>query len=219
MNEIHSLHKPRVLMADDHSIVLTGVRNLIEDRCEIVGIVDNGRDLVEAAERLRPELVILDISMPLLNGLDAARHIKESCPETKLIFLTMHTSPRFVTGSVKVGGNGYVLKHNASDELGPAIEAVLKGQTYLTPAIVQPMPDSFRQPGQKKGVDDLTPRQREVLQLIGEGKGLKDIAVLLKLSVKTVDFHKTCLMEQLDLHSTPALIRFAIAEGLVSAES
>lgn len=219
MNEIDALRKPRVLMADDHSIVLTGVRNLIEDRCEVVGTVDNGRALVEAAERLRPELVILDISMPILNGLDAARHIKKSCPETKLIFLTMHTSPRFVTGAVKAGGSGYVLKHTASDELCPAIEAVLKGQTYLTPAIVQPMLDSLQQSGRKKGVDDLTPRQREVLQLIGEGKGLKDIAVLLNLSVKTVDFHKTCLMEQLNLHSTPALIRFAIAEGLVSAES
>ncbi len=219
MSEMTPTKKPRVLMADDHSIVLTGVRNLIEDRCEIVGIVDNGRDLVEAAERLRPELVILDISMPLMNGLDAARLIKKSCPETKLIFLTMYTSPRFVTGAVKAGGNGYVLKHTASDELPQAMETVLKGQTYLTPAIVQPMLSSLQQPGLKKGVDDLTPRQREVLQLIGEGKGLKDIAALLNLSVKTVDFHKTCLMEQLNLHSTPALIRFAIAEGLVSAES
>lgn len=211
--------KPRVLMADDHSIVLTGVRKLIEERCEVVGMVENGRALVEAAERLRPDLIILDISMPLMNGLDAARQIKKLCPETKLIFLTMHTSPRFVAGAFRAGGNGYVLKHSASDELVQAIDTVLNGHTYLTSAIVQPMLDSLQQPGQQKGVDDLTPRQREVLQLIGEGKGLKDIATLLNLSVKTVEFHKTCLMEQLNLHSTPALIRFSIAEGLVNAES
>lgn len=212
--------KPRVLMADDHSIVLTGVRKLIEDRCEVVGTVDNGRTLVETAERLRPDLILLDISMPLMNGLDAARQIKNTCPETKLIFLTMHTSPRFVTGAFKAGGHGYVLKHSASDELVQAIETVLSGHTYLTSAIVQPVLDSFLQSDQqKKGVEDLTPRQREVLQLIGEGKGLKDIAGLLNLSVKTVEFHKTCLMEQLDLHSKAALIRFAIAEGLVSVES
>lgn len=213
------VRKPRVLMADDHSIVLTGVRTLIEDRCEVVGTVENGRALVEAAERLRPDLILLDISMPLMNGLDAARQIKKLCPETKLIFLTMHTSPRFVTGAFKAGGNGYVLKHSASDELVQAIETVLNGHTYLTSAIVQPMLDHMQQSGQTKGVDDLTPRQREVLQLIGEGKGLKDIATLLNLSVKTVEFHKTCLMEQLNLHSQATLIRFAIAEGLVSAES
>ncbi len=213
------MSKPRVLMADDHSIVLTGVRKLIEDRCEVVGMVENGRALVEAAERLRPDLIILDISMPLMNGLDAARQIKNVCLETKLIFLTMHTSPRFVTGAFKAGGNGYVLKHSASDELVQAIDTVLNGHTYLTSAIVQPMLDSLQQPGQQKGVDDLTPRQREVLQLIGEGKGLKEIATVLNLSVKTVEFHKTCLMEQLNLHSTPALIRFSIAEGLANAES
>lgn len=213
------MSKPRVLMADDHSIVLTGVRKLIEDRCEVVGMVENGRALVEAAERLRPDLIILDISMPLMNGLDAARQIKNVCLEAKLIFLTMHTSPRFVTGAFKAGGNGYVLKHSASDELVQAIDTVLNGHTYLTSAIIQPMLDSLQQPGQQKGVDDLTPRQREVLQLIGEGKGLKEIATVLNLSVKTVEFHKTCLMEQLNLHSTPALILFSIAEGLVNAES
>lgn len=213
------MSKPRVLMADDLSIVLTGVRKLIEDRCEVVGMVENGRALVEAAERLRPDLIILDISMPLMNGLDAARQIKNVCLEAKLIFLTMHTSPRFVTGAFKAGGNGYVLKHSASDELVQAIDTVLNGHTYLTSAIIQPMLDSLQQPGQQKGVDDLTPRQREVLQLIGEGKGLKEIATVLNLSVKTVEFHKTCLMEQLNLHSTPALIRFSIAEGLVNAES
>ncbi|HMS85833.1 MAG TPA: response regulator transcription factor [Nitrospira sp.] len=214
--------KPRVLMADDHSILLAGVRKLIEDQCEVVGAVENGRALVEAAERMQPELILLDISMPLLNGIDAARQIKKSCPSTKLIFLTMHSSPRYASEAIKVGGNGYLLKHSAPDELPQAIETVLKGHTYLTPAVVQPMLDNLPQSGQsgkKKAVGDLTPRQREVLQLIGEGKGLKGIAVLLNLSVKTVEFHKTCLMKQLNLHSTSALIRFAIAEGLVNAES
>lgn len=212
-------NKPRVLMADDHSIVLTDVRSLIRDRCEVIATADNGRALVEAAEHLKPDLILIDISMQILNGLDAARQIKTTCPEAKLIFLTMHTSPRFVTSALKVGGHGYVLKHTASDELPRAIEMVLKGHTYLSPAVIQPMMQHLQQPGQKKGGEDLTSRQREVLQLIGEGKGLKDIAGLLSLSVKTVEFHKTCPMERLHLHSTPALIRFAIAEGLVNAES
>ncbi len=213
--------KPRVLMADDHSILLAGLRKLIEDRCEVVGMVGNGLALVEAAERLEPDLIILDISMPQLNGLDAARQIKKSCSATKLIFLTMHSSPHYATEALKVGGNGYLLKHSAPDELPQAIEAVLDGKTYLTPTIVQPILDNMQQPGQpgnKKAVSDLTPRQREVLQLIGEGKRTKDIAGLLNVSVKTVEFHKTCLMQQLNLHSTATLIRYAIAEGLVSAE-
>jgi DNA-binding NarL/FixJ family response regulator len=167
-------------------------------------------------------LILLDISMPLLNGLDAAREIKKSMPDCKLLFLTMHASPTYATEALKAGGNGYLLKQSAASELSVAIEAILNGQTYLTPAITRSVLDAALKPGQqglKRTAADLTPRQREVLQLIGEGKGTKDVAALLNVSVKTVEFHKARLMEQLDLHSTADLIKFAIAEGLATAET
>ena len=209
-------------MADDHSIMLAGLRKLVEGTCEVVGEVEDGRALVEAAERLRPDLILLDISMPLLNGMDAARQIKKSVPEAKLIFLTMHASPVFATEALQAGASGYLLKQSAASELLHAIDTVLKGQTYLTPTITKPVLDSIVRQSQgelKRSLMQLTPRQREVLQLLAEGKSPKDIALLLNLSVKTVDFHKMRLMEQLDLHSTLALCKFAIAEGLVSADT
>lgn len=214
--------KPRALIADDHTLLLAGLRRLVEDSCEVVGTVEDGRALVAAAERLQPDVIILDISMPLLNGLDAARAIKKLSPDSKLLFLTMHASPTYATEAFKTGASGYLLKQSAASELPQAIEAVLNGQTYLTPAITKQTLDAILRPGQaemRKSAADLTPRQREVLQLIGEGKSTKDIAAILNVSVKTVEFHKARLMEQLDLHSTPALIKFAIAEGLASAES
>lgn len=222
MSEMITRKKPRLLMADDHSIMLAGLRKLVEGTCEVVGAVEDGRALVEAAERFRPDLILLDISMPLLNGMDAARQIKKSVPEAKLIFLTMHASPVFATEALQAGASGYLLKQSAASELPHAIETVLKGQTYLTPIITKPVLDSMVRQNQgelKKSLVQLTPRQREVLQLLAEGKSPKDIAVLLNVSVKTVDFHKTRLMEQLNLHSTLALCKFAIAEGLVSADS
>jgi len=216
------MKKPRVLIADDHSILLAGLCKLIEDRCEVVGMVEDGRALVEAAGRLQPDLILLDISMPFLNGLDAARQIKKSLPDAKLLFLTMHSSPTWATEALKVGASGYLLKQSAATELPQAIETVLKGQTYLAPAITRPILETVSRPGRpeiKSALMDLTPRQREVLQLIAEGKSTKDVADLLCVSVKTVEFHKARIMEQLDLHSTPALIKFALAEGLASAES
>ena len=216
------MKKPRLLMADDHAILLAGLRKLVEDCCEVVGTVEDGRALLETAERLKPDLILLDISMPLLNGLDAARQLKKLLPETKLLVLTMHSSPTYATEAFKMGASGYLLKQSAASELPQAIHAVLKGQIYLTPAITRSVIEATLNPNQqelKRAVSDLTPRQREVLQLVAEGRSTKDIATLLNVSVKTVEFHKTCLMEQLDLHSTPALVKFAIAEGLFSAES
>jgi len=213
--------KPRVLMADDHSILLAGVRKLIEEYCEVVGTVQDGRALLEAANRLKPELILLDISMPLLNGLDAARQLKKTLPETKLLFLTMHASPRYATEAFKAGGSGFLLKQSADLELPQAITAVLQGKHYLTPAITKPVIDralKAEEPLGAKGCSPgLTLRQREVLQLIGEGKSTKEIATLLNLSVKTVQFHKTCLMQELNLHTTAELIRYAITQDLVRA--
>ncbi|BFU88947.1 MAG: DNA-binding response regulator [Nitrospira sp.] len=216
------MKQPRVLMADDHSIMLAGVRKLIEDRCDVVGTVEDGRALLEAAERLKPDLILLDITMPLLNGLDAARQLKKSHPDVKLLFLTMHASPRYATEAFKAGGNGYLLKQSAVSELSQAIEAVLQGKCYLTPSIARPVIEQAirakEEPAVKGAVTELTPRQREVLQLIGEGKGTKEIAVVLNLSVKTVEFHKTCLMKELDLHTTAKLVRYAIAQGLAGEQ-
>ena len=210
--------KPRALLADDHSMMLAGLRKLMEESCEVVGTVEDGRALVEAAQRLEPELIILDIAMPLLNGIDAARQIKRLCPDTKLIFLTMQTSPTYATEALEAGASGYLLKHSAPVELPLAIDAALRGQRYLTPSILTPVVDRAvnpeRAPTVKNPVAALTPRQREVLQLIGEGKGTKEIATLLDVSVKTVDFHKTRLMQQLDIHTTAELIRYAITQGL-----
>jgi DNA-binding NarL/FixJ family response regulator len=213
--------KPRIVLADDHPIVLAGLRKLVEERCEVVAAVEDGRALVAAVERLKPDLVVLDISMPLLNGFDAAIKIRKALPGVKLLFLTMHSSPSYATEAFKAGADGYLLKQSAASELVPAIDAVMKGLGYITPAMTKSMLSTMlnlRAPRLGTGVGGLSPRQREVLQLVAEGKTAKQIALLLNVSVKTVDFHKNRIMQQLGLHSTPELVRFAIAEGLVSAE-
>lgn len=212
------MKKPRVLMADDHSILLAGVRKLLEERYDVVGMVEDGRALLEAAERFKPDLILVDISMPLLNGLDAVRQLKNSQPDVKLLFLTMHASPQYATEAFKAGGSGYLLKQSAVSELPQAIEAVLQGKYYLTPSIAKPIIEQALKAGEKPAVKgsiaELTPRQREVLQLIGEGKRTKEVAELLKLSVKTVEFHKNCLMKELNIHTTTELMRYAITQGL-----
>ena len=212
--------RPRVLLADDHSLMLAGLRRLVEETCEVVGAVEDGRALVEAVQHLEPDLILLDISMPLLNGIDAARQIQKLRTSAKLIFLTMHTSPSYVREAFHVGASGYLLKRSAPMELPLAIEAVLKGQQYLTPSITKPVLAQTMEldetPAIKGSAVELTPRQREVLQLIGEGKGTKAIASLLQVSVKTIEFHKTCLMKQLDLHTTAELMRYAMTQGLAS---
>lgn len=213
------MRKPRVLLADDHSLMLAGLRKLLEDDCEIVGTAEDGRALVEAAQRLKPDIVLLDISMPLLNGLDAARQIRKLCPETKLVFLTMHASPTYAAEAFEVGASGYLLKRAAASELSQAIQAVLRGQHYLTPLITKDVLESAFSP--RQGADrrpgaKLTSRQREVLQLIAEGRGTKEIATILNVSVKTVEFHKWRIMEHLDLHSTAELTKYALTHGLTS---
>lgn len=212
------IHKARTLIADDHSIVVAGVRKVIEEQCEIVGTVEDGRLLVETAKQLNPDLIILDISMPFLNGVDAARQLRHSMPSTKLLFLTMHASKRYAIESFKAGGRGYVLKHNAATELPLAIRIVLEGRYYLTPTIGGLVIDQVVSEGEGQIIetpsDKLTIRQREILQLIGEGKETKDIAALLNVSVKTVHFHKTCIMQQLKLSSTAELTHYAIVQGL-----
>ncbi|CUS35184.1 response regulator [Candidatus Nitrospira nitrificans] len=217
------MNRPRILMADDHAIVLAGLRKLVEAEGEVVGMVEDGRALVEAAQQLRPDIVLLDISMPLLNGLDAARQISKLVPESKLIFLTMHATPTYATEAFKAGASGYLIKRSAAVELKQAIQAVMRGQHYMTPLITKDvlaatLQSSGGQPS-KPLVTSLTQRQREVLQLVAEGKGTKAIASILNISVKTVEFHKFRIMSELDLHSTAELVKYAIAEGLVSVSS
>ncbi len=212
--------RPRILMADDHSLVLAGLRKLVEGEGEVVGTVEDGRALVEEAQKLRPDIILLDISMPLLNGLDAARQLTKLVPEAKLIFLTMHATPTYATEAFKAGASGYLIKRSAASELKQAIQAVIRGQHYMTPLITKDvLAATLHHPeGQmrQRPVTTLTPRQREVLQLVAEGKGTKAIASLLHISVKTVEFHKARIMDLLDLHSTADLTKYAVAEGLVS---
>ncbi len=212
--------RPRILLADDHTLVLEGLRKLLEEDFELVGTVEDGRTLVSLAQELEPDVVVLDISMPQLNGIDAARQIHKLVPNCKLIFLTMHTNPHYAQEAFQAGASGYLLKRSAASELTQAIQAVLKEQYYVTPSITKEIFTPFllhsHQPSSNK--DPLTPRQREVLQLVAEGKGSKDIATILKLSVKTVEFHKSHIMKELDLHTTAELTKYAISHGLVSPE-
>lgn len=214
------MKRPRILMADDHSIVLAGLHKLVETEGEVVGTVEDGRTLVEEAQKLRPHIILLDISMPLLNGLDAARQLTKLVPESKLIFLTMHATPTYATEAFKAGASAYLIKRSAASELKQAIQAVLRGQHYMTPLITKDVLAATLHPVEagtrKRPPATLTTRQREVLQLIAEGKGTKEIASILNVAVKTVEFHKLRIMDELDLHSTAELTKYAIAEGLVS---
>jgi len=213
------MKKPRVLMADDHSLILAGLRKLVEVECDVVGTVEDGRALVEAAQKLRPDLILLDISMPLLNGLEAAKQLRVLLPESKLIFLTMHASPTYATEAFQAGASGYLLKRSAASELSLAIKSVLQGQHYLTPLLTKDVLDSVLKPsigerGKKISSAVLTARQREVLQLVAEGRGTKEVATILNVSVKTVEFHKSRIMQQLDLHTTADLTKYAITHGI-----
>ena len=211
--------KPRVLLADDHTLVLEGFRKLLQDECTLVGMAEDGRTLLELAAKLEPDIILLDISMPRLNGIDAARRLKQLLPSVKLIFVTMHADPAYVNAAFKAGASAYLLKRSALDELGQAIRAVLAGNCYVTPLVTKDLIDVMvkGKPQPVSNLDDLTIRQKEVLQLLAEGHSTKDIARLLEISTRTVEFHKGQIMDQLRLHSTAELIRYALTHGLITA--
>ena len=213
------MKRPRVIMADDHSLIMAGLRKLVEADCDVVATVEDGRALLEAAERINPDLILLDISMPLLNGLDAARQLSKIVPECKLIFLTMHANPSYATEAFQAGASGYLLKRSAASELPQAIRSALSGQYYLTPLITKDVLGAvLKQTKGKRGDSSsttLTSRQREVLQLIAEGRGTKEIASILHVTVKTVEFHKASIKRQLELRSTAELTKYALTEGLI----
>jgi len=203
----------RVLLADDHTLILEGVKKLLEAEFDVVGAVEDGRALIEAAQELNPDVILLDISMPLLNGVEAARRLRKTLPGAKLIFLTMHADAAYVFEAFRVGASGYVLKRSASSELIAAIHQVVKGRTYVTPLVeVPPAWSGWRQPD-----NGLTSRQREILQFIAEGRGMKEIASLLGISVKTVEFHKYGLMQKLGLHTIADLTKYAVRHRLTEA--
>jgi DNA-binding NarL/FixJ family response regulator len=214
------MSRPRILLGDDHTLVLDGFRKLLEDQCEIVGVAEDGRTLLRMAQELEPDIVTLDISMPQLNGVDAARKLKKVLPRTHLIFVTMHDDPAYVNEAFKAGASGYLLKRSAGSELRQAIQSVMDGQCYVTPLVAKGLVQSVISRGRPPVLQDksLTARQREVLQLVAEGMTVKEIASTLNLSPKTVEFHKSQIMTQLDLHTTAELTKYALVHGLLASE-
>ncbi|MBX3303804.1 MAG: response regulator transcription factor [Nitrospira sp.] len=210
------MSKPRILLADDHTLVLEGFKKLLEAHTQIVGSVEDGRALLEAAKRLRPDIIVLDISMPKLNGLDAARRLRKIVPQARLIFVTVHADADYVNQAFKAGASAYLLKRSAGSELLQAIDVVMKGNYYVTSLIAKDLVHSAISETEPHagGQDRLPMRQREILQLVAEGLTLKEIASTLGLSPKTVEYHKSKLMEQLDLHTTAELTKYALAHGL-----
>ena len=207
----------RVLLADDHQIVREGIRALLEKAGHaVVGEASDGREACRLAKKLQPDIALLDLSMPLLNGLDAAREIQRVSPRTRAILLTMYTERPFVLQAMQAGAKGYVLKSQATEDLIRAIQDVLRGAAYLSPGVAGLLVDAFLQ-GDGKGDDPLTTREREVLQLVGEGKTTKAIAGVLGISFKTAESHRTRIMKKLDIHETAGLVRYAIRRGLLRA--
>lgn len=196
-------------------MLLGAFERLLSSECEVVGQAADGRALVALAERLRPDVIVLDISMPLLNGLEAGRQIKQRLPDVKLVFLTMNEDPELAAEAFRCGASGYVLKSSAASELATAIREVTQGRSYVTPLITGELLGSLLRPEASSSSRVLTPRQREVLQLLAEGKSMKEVAAMLNLTPRTVAFHKYRMMEQLKVTSTAELVRYAVKHHIV----
>ena len=216
------MKRPRVLLADDHTLVVEGLKKLLEPDFELAGTVQDGFALLEAAQKLKPDAILLDISMPLLNGIEACRRLKRSLPKAKIIMLTMHADRTYLAEAFRAGASGYLLKRSAVTELVFAIHEVLRGRFYVTPLVAKDMVHSFldqsqpahsHAPGFESPI--LTERQREILQLVAEGRANKEIAVILRIAVKTVEFHKSQIMRRLNIHTTAELTKYAVAHGIV----
>lgn len=211
------MNRPRVLLADDHRMMAEGLRRLLDPEFELVGIVEDGLALVEATKKLRPDIIIADITMPLLNGLDAVALVRKEYPRVKFVILTMHREVAYARRALDAGASAFLLKHSAPEELVTALRAALAGKTYLTPTLAgEILREMKRDPGAARDpITPLTPRQREILQLFAEGRSAKEIAGLLSISARTVEFHKYKLMETLSLHNNSDLTHFAIKHGIV----
>jgi DNA-binding NarL/FixJ family response regulator len=206
--------RPRILMADDHLMLLEAFKALLEPDFEVVGSVTDGRALLEEFSRLQPDVVLLDVAMPLLNGLDAGRQLKAQRRSVKLIYLTMNPDPDLAGEALRLGASGYVLKSSAAQELKQAIQEALRGRSYITPLITRDVVGSLIR--QRTSRNELTARQREVLQLLAEGKSMKEVAAILDLTPRTVAFHKYRMMEQLRLKTSAELVKFAVQQGVVA---
>jgi DNA-binding NarL/FixJ family response regulator len=209
------MKRARILLADDHTLTLEGIRAVLEPHHEIVGMVTDGRALLDAALRLKPDLIVLDITMPLLNGIDAAVQIKKSLPGVKLLFLTMHSNPAYLEAALNAGATGYVLKSAAREELLDAINSVLNGRIYVTPNLSTEHLERFEDPARAARTLRLSTREREILQLIAEGRAAKEIAHVLSISIKTVAFHRENIKRKLGLGTTAELTKHAIDQGLL----
>jgi DNA-binding NarL/FixJ family response regulator len=209
--------RSRILLADDHTLMAEALKHLLQSDFDVVGIVSDGRALLEAAENLKPELVVVDIGMPLLNGLDAAEQLKALHPDIKVIFLTQNREPRYAVEAFRRKASGYLLKDSAASELVTAIREALQGRSYVSPLIAKGMLDRALNPEPgDPGRRELTSREREVLQLLAEGKSMKEVAAVLDISPRTVEFHKYRVMELLGVKSSAELVQYAIKQGLIA---
>ena len=213
------MNRPRLLLADDHTMVLEGLCSLLREDFEVAGTVGDGRELLSAAETLRPDAILVDISLPLMNGIEAARRLRGLLPETKIIFLTMHADATYVREAFRAGAHGYVLKSSAHSELVHAIRQTLNGHVFVTSQIPSEVRETLpKRAGRVKerAVTGLTAREREIVQMVAEGRAAKEIAQILHVTVKTVEFHKYNAMKRLGVHSTAELTLHAVKSGLVS---
>ena len=216
--------RPTAMLADDHTLLVEGLRKLLDPHFEVLAVVPDGRSLVEQAAKLKPDLILMDISMPLLNGFDAARKLKKEVPKSKIVFLSVHSDPEFVIEAFKKGARGYLLKNSAASELVFSLKEILKGGIYVTPLAANALVDGIKDPEEardsllKRAGSSLTVRQREILQLVAEGYSAKEIASALGISVKTVEYHKKHIMDLLDIHTVAQLTRYAISKHIVSLE-
>ena len=210
-----------VLLADDHAIVREGIRRILEPQYEIVGEVEDGRALLEAAGRLRPQVIVADVAMPNLNGLEAMRQLGRMGVRSKVVFVTMHANVEYAIEAIELGASGYLLKHDAADELLKAIVDALAGRTHITPRIAEEVEETMRDRIGRTGRSSttaLTRREREVLQLVAEGNTMRQIASILDVSPKTVEFHKSNLKKKLHLGTTAELTRYALEHGFITTE-
>jgi len=214
------MNRPRILIADDHRIVTEGLRSLLEPEFELVEIVGDGAEMVEAAKRLAPDVILADITMPQLNGLEALEQLGRANCRAKVIFLTMHKDATYAARALHAGASGYVLKHSASSELVTAIRECLSGKTYVTPALAESLKEwtASRLGNAAGGVSDLTPRQREVIQLFAEGRSAKEVAKALHISTRTAENHKARIMKLLGLSTTADLVQYCLRHKLIGPE-
>ena len=211
-----TIMKPRTVIVDDHTLLAEAFKKLLEGECDVIATYGDARQFLLDAPRLNPDVVILDLSMPALNGLDAARELKRLVPATKIIFLTMNEDPDIAAEAFRIGASGYLLKRSAASELQAAVGEVMNHRYYITPLMTKELVGSLvHESPARRPVHQLTSRQREVLQLLAEGRSMKEVASILNVSARTVAFHKYRMMETLHLDSTAGLIQFAVREGLV----